>query len=107
MERFSKAYNIPFFHFVQPTITNELSKRLTTEEQLMLEAADKGLAPFLNNSYERILSKTVSQFYNLKNIFANQQENLFTDFCHLNDTGNTILATQIFSKVALQIKITH
>ncbi|QRM89030.1 hypothetical protein FG167_07200 [Lacinutrix sp. WUR7] len=100
----SANYNFKVFNFFQPTI---FTKHILTD----FEKTEKENASFKEALYEETykiiledsILKNTDSFIDLHLAFDNNSNTLFTDFCHTEEKGNTILAQEMVNVIKMEI----
>jgi hypothetical protein len=101
----AREYNFAYLSFWQPTL---FEKPLRTEhEQERLAAFDKGGDQFFRKTYDHFRTLEKSQLdelriFDLSQVFAEMDDPLFIDFCHVREPGNKIVARYIADEVLRQ-----
>lgn len=101
----SAEYNFTVYNFLQPVIY--INKPLSQHEEIMAKE-NEHFKKLYHNSYELIQQKEElkqdSTYINISNIFKRHEETIYTDFCHISEKGNDIIAQKIFSHIVPSIK---
>jgi hypothetical protein len=107
-----KANGIKGFFFLQPNLRVDNSKTFSSIEQNLRKQKYKDLKLNITKRYD-YLSKSLRDYnttalfpiHNLKNIYMNNNETLYTDHCcHLNNLGNEIMAQEIIKTIQASFK---
>jgi len=104
IESLSKAFNFKTYFILQPTIFQK--NTLTSYESNVKQATIKscpGLKELYKITYALLLNDEKlnkdTHFFSLKNIFSTTIDPVFIDWCHLSETGNEIIAKEIFKRI--------
>ena len=102
------TFNVPYFSFLQPTLTNEFKKHITHQEKEFINKFKKNLSFYdyssenyyksINKFYkeaDKLLSNTDINYLNLSYLFKNINETTYWDTVHYNDLGNYKIASAI------------
>ena len=108
MSNLAKGNNIEYFHFLQPNQYYEGSKPLSREEIALLLPNDAGLTQLVRHMYPKLVERaeTIQQqgnirFFDLTQIYSNNNETLYVDnCCHLNQRGYELMAGEIADRIA-------
>jgi lysophospholipase L1-like esterase len=94
VEKLSKAYDFQYICFWQPVI---YTKNQLTEEEKSLDdqAKDGKLRQLYLDTYAAIKKLPLPHFYDLSEVLNNRNITLYSDFCHLSEEGNDIVANAI------------
>ena len=100
--------DVPYFSFLQPTLTNEFKKHITNQEKEFINKFKKNLSFYdyssenyyksINKFYkeaDKLLSNTDINYLNLSYLFKNINETTYWDTVHYNDLGNYKIASAI------------
>ena len=100
--------DVPYFSFLQPTLTNEFKNHITNQEKEFVNKFKKNLSFYdysvenyyksINKFYKeanKLLSKTDINYLNLSYLFENIKETTYWDTVHYNDLGNYQIASAI------------
>ncbi len=95
LDNLSKVYGFKYLCFWQPVIYTEES--ITEEEKTVVVRVKDESAGKLYKYVNQILqSKDIPYFYNISNVLKGHSETVYTDFCHLAENGNAIVAKKMF-----------
>jgi hypothetical protein len=95
------ANGIRYYHFLQPNLLVAGSKPRTAAEEHMAQHRDQHYRPGVEQGYPllieagRDLKARGERFTDLTGMFATHPEAVYGDLCHLNQTGNDVLADRI------------
>tara|TARA_B100001027_G_scaffold212469_1_gene181884 strand:- start:114 stop:1211 length:1098 start_codon:yes stop_codon:yes gene_type:complete len=98
-----KAYNVPIFSYLQPTL--EAKKELNSYEKELLEKFRKRMKwPLsyydqISNFYDEVSSRLPNEIIDYSNIFNDLDINLYVDSNHYNDEGNLIISEKICKNI--------
>jgi hypothetical protein len=111
--RLCAANGIRYYHFLQPTLLIAGSKPLTPIEAHMAEYRDQRYRLGVDEGYPllmeagRDLAANGERFTDLTRMFAAHPEPVYGDVCHLNQTGNDILADRIAEAILAHAPADH
>jgi len=95
MNVISRGFEFKFMAFLQPLIF--FKQTLTYKESGLI--GDMGFTNYHIEQYELIRSKLcckdITYYHDLSNVFKNCTEEIYTDFIHVNDHGNQLIANAI------------
>ncbi|MBN2144265.1 MAG: hypothetical protein JW774_06560 [Candidatus Aureabacteria bacterium] len=101
MKNLCDANDIRYYHFLQPCLYLTGSKLMHQNEKDLMHSKDASFQsviekgyPCLKKSGENLKQKGID-FIDLTMIFNENKETLYTDGCHLNDQGYTIVSRKI------------
>jgi hypothetical protein len=113
MQALCKAYDIDYYHFLQPNQYLEGSKPLSDKEkQTAVMTGDKNArhpdflkGQLVNRVYTQMINAGLSlqqnhqiMFADLTRIFEDKKQTLYKDFCcHINSEGNKIIADRMIA----------
>ena len=98
VEKLSKTYDFQYICFWQPVIYTK--NQLTEEEKTVDDKVqDEKLRKLYLDTYGAIKKSPLPHFYDLSEVFNNRNTTLYSDFCHLSEAGNEIVANAIFEKI--------
>lgn len=94
VDKLSRTYDFKYICFWQPVI---YTKKQMTEEEENLDAnvRDKKLRKLYLDTYGAIKKLPLLHFYDLSEVLDNRNTTLYSDFCHLSEEGNEIVANEI------------
>lgn len=94
----ANQYNFKVYNFLQPMIY--LNKPLTNHEETMAKSNGHFeklyISTYKNIRQNQELQKDTT-FIDISAMFANDQNTIYTDFCHIAERGNDSIAKNIFS----------
>ncbi|MFC1451812.1 hypothetical protein ACFLSJ_00535 [Verrucomicrobiota bacterium] len=95
-------YGIPYIAFIQPSLFVPDAKPLTAGERDLVPRRDPLEIAALRRIREAAVScrDTGVSVCDLTDVFQSTQETVYTDFCHLNELGEAILAQRIAGEVS-------
>jgi hypothetical protein len=102
--RLCAANRIRYYHFLQPTLLAG-SKPLTAPEAHLATNRDRRYRPGIEQGYPllieagRELQSDGERFTDLTGMFAAERAAVYVDLCHLNQTGNDLLADRIAAAI--------
>ena len=104
VQKLSKEYGFKFFAFWQPVLLAD-KKKLTEYEKIEKSKMGKKLMRIYTKAYEGINKKHLNKIklFNLSEIFENEKDDIYTDFAHLAEKGNSIVARKIFEDIREEI----
>jgi hypothetical protein len=111
--RLCAANGIRYYHFLQPNLLIAGSKPLTTPEAQMARDRDQRYRPGVEEAYPlmikegRDLRAQGERFTDLTQIFAAHPEGIYVDLCHVNQTGNDLLADRIAEAILAEARADH
>jgi lysophospholipase L1-like esterase len=91
VDKLSKIYDFQYVCFLQPVI---YTKSQLTEEEKNLDntTKDEKLRQLYLQTYDAIKKLTLPHFYDLSGVLNDRNTTLYSDFCHLSEEGNEIVA---------------
>ena len=96
LEYLSRAYDFRYFCFWQPVLFTE---EFLTEEESKLDPRlqDRSLA-FLYQRVNHLLGeRRMPHFYNFAGVLKDRKKTCYTDFWHVTEEANEVIASRIFS----------
>lgn len=95
LEGLSKKYDFRFVFLWQPTTFTE--KRFTAEEMKIIDRSfdNKNFGRFFKYVHQAIRSEPIPNFYDLSEVLSGREELYYTDWCHLTEGGNGVVARKI------------
>ncbi len=101
----ANEYNFEVINFFQPVI---YSKSSLTESEKDFAKHNEYLKDLYNQFYSEInvssVLKSNENFFNISNALNGKKSTIYTDFCHISEIGNKIVADTIFSHLDLENK---
>jgi hypothetical protein len=94
VEKLSKTYDLQYVCFWQPVIYTKA--QLTEEEKNVDDKVKDGkLRKLYLDTYGAIRKLPLPHFYDLSEVLDNRNTTFYSDFCHLSEEGNEIVANEI------------
>ncbi len=96
IENLAKVYNFSFVCVLQPVI---FTKAHITDEEKHSDkiSKDEKLKELFLDTYTRIDSSNIPRCFNFCSIFNKLQETVYSDYCHISEEGNNLVATKLFN----------
>lgn len=94
IESLSQAYDFRYLMVWQPILYT--NKAATAEELGFSDWQDKQQIKLYKLVYNIMQNQQLNYFYNLSTLLDSKQKTLFTDFNHLSEEGNKIIADKIY-----------
>jgi hypothetical protein len=96
LDALCRARGIPYLHVLQPTLWDRGSKPLTPHEQELSDQFNEWTGPVLH-TYPKLrergahLRESGVNFVDASRVFAQVEEGLYYDYCHVDARGNELL----------------
>ena len=97
LDALSIQYGFKYYAFWQPELLT--SNKIKTKYERNLEENSGNLIPVYKSVSNKIrqLDFTGYKFANLSDIFVENQQDIFIDFCHMGPDGNEVVSESIFA----------
>ena len=105
LENLLKSENVLYFHFLQPNLHYQDSRKTTPQEDRDKINQIGPYSPFSKKHYKRLEDKFLEQKFrtspnSLTAIFTDVDEPIYSDnCCHYNQTGNEVIAGAIIKNI--------
>ena len=100
LEKLSSVYQFDYVCVLQPVIFTKA--HVTDEEQNVdIIAGDQKLKKLYLDTYKLLATSHLPKFYNLSAIFDKSEGMVYSDYCHLSEEGNQMVANKL-SEIILQ-----
>lgn len=95
LDHLAQTYGFKYACFWQPVIFTE--NKLTDEETTIEpRLEDKALCGIYKNTNNALMATAPPHFFNISDALRDRQNTYYTDFCHLSEEGNEVVAAKIF-----------
>ena len=96
LDKLSQSYGFEYICFWQPVIFTE--RQLTAKESDLNyhpRLKDKNLGAVYTGIVDLLEARSPRKFYNISNALEERTETVYTDYCHLSERGNEMMANKI------------
>ncbi|MEW5819051.1 MAG: SGNH/GDSL hydrolase family protein [Cyanobacteriota bacterium] len=98
IENLGKLFSFKTLFYWQP---NVFFKEQLTDVEKNRSAPELYLKDFYKNTYKQVTLSSYlnnkSNFHNISEIFMDDKDTIFIDYCHLNEEGNKVIAERMFN----------